>query len=232
MVKVTLGGQTLREVDRRTARLLGSLPEQGEVTASVVGWSDNEAGVVFALTPTYLMRISRGIQRVPLSSIKDFAVAGTKLRVQAGDVSLWIDVWDREQFKAFDEALHRFTGLEAQRPKPPPPKLGNDRITTFDHLPGHSVTRVLGPVSVLSGASGLTATTKGNTALDRATSQLREAAASLGANAVIGLNASAFGAAGGITGVLGGDAVGVLLIGTAVVVVQDDPAPPHEVSQG
>lgn len=51
------------------------------------------------------------------------------------------------------------------------------------------------------------------------------------ADAVVGLTSSAFGAAGGITSGFGGDAVGVLLIGTAVLVeplseVDSSPAGP------
>jgi hypothetical protein len=47
---------------------------------------------------------------------------------------------------------------------------------------------------------------------------LRKVAGSARANAIVGLHASTFGAHGGITNVLGGDAVGVLLMGTAVIV--------------
>ena len=50
---------------------------------------------------------------------------------------------------------------------------------------------------------------------------LRRSAARLGANAILGLRSSAFGAAGGITSAFGGDAVGVLLMGTAVTVEPD-----------
>ena len=66
--------------------------------------------------------------------------------------------------------------------------------------------------------SGWTASTKGRGALERAFPDLVTAAERLGANAVIGVQASTFGAAGGITSAFGGDAVGVLVLGTAVTI--------------
>jgi uncharacterized protein YbjQ (UPF0145 family) len=99
-------------------------------------------------------------------------------------------------------------------------------VTTLPHLPGYSIVRALGPVSVLSGSSGFTATSKGNTALNAAMKSLRDAAGGMRANAIVGLNASAFGAAGGITSAFGGDAVGVLLVGTAVLVEPEKTPPP------
>ena len=101
-------------------------------------------------------------------------------------------------------------------------RVQSDYITTLQALPGHTITEVLGPVSVLSGSAGLTATEKGRAALSTAMRQLSDAATEMGANAVVGLIASTFGAGGGITSVFGGDAVGVLLLGTAVVVEPDD----------
>lgn len=96
--------------------------------------------------------------------------------------------------------------------------LAPDRITTLAELPGHRIVRVHGPVSVLTGSSGLTATSKGNAALSAALGSLAQEAALMRANAIVGLTGSAFGAAGGITSAFGGDAVGVMLLGTAVTV--------------
>ena len=48
--------------------------------------------------------------------------------------------------------------------------------------------------------------------------KLGRSAAAAGGNAIVGLRHSTFGAGGGITNALGGDAVGVMLIGTAVTV--------------
>jgi uncharacterized protein YbjQ (UPF0145 family) len=95
-------------------------------------------------------------------------------------------------------------------------------VVTLQSLPGHRIVKVLGPVSMLSGSSGLTATVKGQAAVGTAMQQLVVAAAGMGANAVVGLTASTFGAGGGITSAFGGDAVGVLLLGTAVIVEPDD----------
>ena len=44
-----------------------------------------------------------------------------------------------------------------------------------------------------------------------------------GANAVVGLTGNTFGAGGGITSAIGGDAVGVLLMGTAVQIEEKQP---------
>lgn len=94
-------------------------------------------------------------------------------------------------------------------------------VTTLQSLPGHRTVAVLGVVSELSATSGWTATSKGGTALENAMLQLRRTAASMGANAILGVVASSFGAGGGITNMLGGDAVGVLLLGTAVATELD-----------
>lgn len=92
------------------------------------------------------------------------------------------------------------------------------RIVTLPNLPGHRIVTVHGVVTGMGSLSGWTATSKGQGAIDRAFPELLEAATRLGANAIVGLSGAPFGAAGGITNVLGGDAVGVLLMGTAVTV--------------
>lgn len=93
-----------------------------------------------------------------------------------------------------------------------------DMMTTLASLPGYRTVEVLGVVTELSATSGLTATMKGTSALTAAMAALRDSAAAMGATAILGLTACAFGAAGGITSAFGGDAVGVLLMGTAVMV--------------
>jgi uncharacterized protein YbjQ (UPF0145 family) len=92
------------------------------------------------------------------------------------------------------------------------------RVTTLQALPGHRTTRVLGVVTALAAASGTTAGAKGNDALNKGIGELLTQAQARGANAVLGLTSSTFGAGGGITSAFGGDAVGVLLLGTAAVV--------------
>ena len=98
-------------------------------------------------------------------------------------------------------------------------------ITTLQALPGFRVTALLGVVNELTSASGWTAASKGNSALSAAMEGLNRSAKAMGANAVIGLSATTFGAHGGITSGFGGDAVGVLLLGTAVVVAADSANP-------
>lgn len=94
-------------------------------------------------------------------------------------------------------------------------------VCTTDVIPGHRIVSVLGIVTELSANSGWTATSKGNTALAESLQRLRLTAAGMGANAIVGLCGSPFGARGGVTSVVGGDAVGVLLLGTAVVAEPD-----------
>ena len=97
------------------------------------------------------------------------------------------------------------------------------RMTTLPGVPSCRITAVLGVATELTSASGWTAATKGNIALDAGLSGLNRTAKAMGANAVVGLVASTFGAHGGLTAGFGGDAVGVLLMGTAVV-VEDEPS--------
>lgn len=105
--------------------------------------------------------------------------------------------------------------------------LSRSRVVTLSELPGHRITKVHGVVSGVGALSGWTAAEKGRGAVDRAFPDLLASAQQLGANAVIGLQGSPFGAGGGITNMLGGDAVGVLLIGTAVTAIPiENEAPP------
>jgi hypothetical protein len=98
------------------------------------------------------------------------------------------------------------------------------RIITLDNLPGHRVLAVLGLVTELTSASGWTAASKGSAALDQALPGLAKQAAARGANAIVGFNATTFGAHGGLTSGFGGDAVGILLMGTAVLVAPTEAA--------
>ncbi len=98
-------------------------------------------------------------------------------------------------------------------------------VTTLAEIPGHRIVQSHGVVTELAATSGFTATSKGTIAMDIAMENLRRSAARSAANAIVGLHSSAFGAAGGITSAFGGDAVGVLLVGTAVT-VEADVGPP------
>lgn len=129
-------------------------------------------------------------------------------------------------YEALDEIS---TALGGPTPGPLPTILeavGSDRVVTLSELPGHRIERVHGVVSGIASLSGWTAASKGRGALDMAFPELLNSAARQGANAVVGLQATTFAAAGGITNMLGGDAVGVLLIGTAVTVIPE--AEPEE----
>lgn len=95
-------------------------------------------------------------------------------------------------------------------------------VCTTASLHGHTISAVLGIVTELSATSGFTATSKGNIALADALLRLRVSAAALGANAVVGVSGGPFAARGGVTNALGGDAVGILLMGTAVLVEPAD----------
>lgn len=101
-------------------------------------------------------------------------------------------------------------------------QIGMDRMTTLPDFPGYVITKVHGVVTELSSNSGWTAATKGNNALDDAMFSLRNSAEQMSANAVVGLSATTFAANGGITNIVGGDAVGVLLLGTAVTIALAD----------
>ena len=98
-------------------------------------------------------------------------------------------------------------------------------MTTLPSLPGWQIVESHGVVTELAATWGTTAEAKGNSALDDALRTLAGAANQLGANAIVGLAGSTFGARGGITSGFGGDAVGVLLMGTAVT-VEPVEAPP------
>jgi len=106
--------------------------------------------------------------------------------------------------------------------EPPSPSIkllqpvSSTHVTTLATLPGFRITKVFGLVSEVGATSGFTASTKGTNALSITTEQLRRSATAMGANAIVGLQGSPFGAGGGITSAFGGDAVGVLLMGTAV----------------
>ena len=95
------------------------------------------------------------------------------------------------------------------------------RIVTLDHLPGYRVKEVLGLVTELASASGWTAESKGNQALGGALTGLVDSAFTLGGNAILGVKVATFGAHGGLTSGFGGDAVGVCITGTVVIVEND-----------
>ncbi len=96
-----------------------------------------------------------------------------------------------------------------------------ERITSLDAVPGRTVDRSLGAVTVIAAGGGWTAEHRGREALERAMSEIGAAAGRRGADAVVGLSVSAFGARSSVAA-LNGDAIGIVLLGTAVVL---EPAP-------
>lgn len=85
-------------------------------------------------------------------------------------------------------------------------------------IAGYSIKENLGIATELTSASGWTASAKGNSALNRAFYGFVRNSSRMGGNAIVSVSISTFGAAGGITSMVGGDAVGVLITGTVVIV--------------
>lgn len=93
-------------------------------------------------------------------------------------------------------------------------------VTTLPTVPGYRIVEVRSVVTELSATPGTSAESKGNAALAAALRGIRATARGThGANAIVGLSASVFAAH--AVGIGAGDAVGVLLTGTAVVVEPD-----------
>jgi uncharacterized protein YbjQ (UPF0145 family) len=183
-----------------------------------------------AFTPTTLVVASTSLVRDAWDAEYRFVMNAElrdhTCRVQVFGVTTDLEFPDAGQAASFHAELQRRRPAERRRPARVDP-VPAQRVTTLPALPGYRIVRVVGAITELSATSGFTATSKGTSALDNAMRSLRLTAAESGANAIVGLAGSAFGAAGGITSAFGGDAVGVLLIGTAVVVEADDqPRPP------
>jgi uncharacterized protein YbjQ (UPF0145 family) len=132
-----------------------------------------------------------------------------------------VEVWNRSFSSLPVQLADDRTEAERDFAGEQPSSLSGPFVTTLPFLPGFRTVRSLGVVSELGAASGFTATMKGEDAVAKATSAMRSQALNMGANAILGLSASTFAAGGGITNVFGGDAVGVLFLGTAVVVERD-----------
>jgi len=90
-------------------------------------------------------------------------------------------------------------------------------VTTLQALDGQQVVESFGVVTSISSSAGRGAQAKGSIAMESAMVSLRRAAGDRGANAVVGLQVAPFAAS---VGGNFGDAVGILLAGTAVRVEQ------------
>lgn len=185
-------------------------------------WDGKPAAVGFSASQLHVVRHGWGNDAsAPLAFVQISERGPRERRVMCYGMDATVAFQDAQTATMFDaEAAKRQVSarIEAQT------MVAGDRMVTTAELPGFRITQVVGAVSELSATSGLTATMKGNDALDDAMTKLRRTAFEAGANAVVGLTASVFGAKGGVTSAFGGDAVGVLLMGTAVVVEASDPA--------
>jgi uncharacterized protein YbjQ (UPF0145 family) len=88
-------------------------------------------------------------------------------------------------------------------------------VSTIEAIPGYEIVEHHGVVGTVASTAGKKAGSKGFESLQSAQLALREGAWNQGANAIVGVHAAPFGASMG--GVMG-DAVGVLLLGTAVTI--------------
>jgi uncharacterized protein YbjQ (UPF0145 family) len=92
-------------------------------------------------------------------------------------------------------------------------------VTTLPELPGYVIVKTHGIVADVGTGAGKVARAKGVEAFQAALNGVRWSAASKGANAIVGLQVSMFGAS--IGGAMG-DAAGATLMGTAVTVRPQD----------
>lgn len=156
-----------------------------------------EAG---AVTPMQ-QRARNGKESERIALARDSSIPQDVLDILLVDKSMLV----REQ--AQKESKRR-----GQGGKPAPPLL----MVSTDSLPGYTITKVLGLVSSVDSDAVWTASSKGQNALDASIAALVAQAKSINADAIIGLHMAAYGARGGVTSMVGGDAVGVIVWGTAV----------------
>jgi uncharacterized protein YbjQ (UPF0145 family) len=97
-----------------------------------------------------------------------------------------------------------------------PPPIAPEFVTTLPELPGYVTVAAHGIVADIGTGFGRTARNKAVDSFTDALNGVRWSAASKGANAIVGLQISNFGASQGGAGF--GDAVGTTLLGTAVTV--------------
>ena len=98
-----------------------------------------------------------------------------------------------------------------------------DMVTTLSTIPNFRIVEHVGFVSALTSnvslMPGSTVSKQGNSALSQAMFELMASAGQLGANAIVGVQTSAYSAT---KGSLGGDSVGILVTGSAVIVDELD----------
>lgn len=182
---------------------------------------------LLAITDLDLILATHGrVESWKLRQLRNVRLVGGDLRINLyGEPSVTLRA--RPTGSRTAQAAGRIlAGISMARPRPaerPTSSLAffpvsAEMVVTLPSMPGCDVIRVHGVVTALGSNSGWTASAKGANALHKAMEDLRLQAGQMGANAILGLTTSAFGANGGITDIVGGDAVGVLLSGTAVTV--------------
>jgi uncharacterized protein YbjQ (UPF0145 family) len=209
---------SLKNVHRQVSRQLDELATEVVVEAAASGFASGIGNVVLLLTPDHLLALDgKQVRAIEIGSVTNVSAEGISAR--DGFELDWYH-FTRAEHNSFMNTVADRAGIHRVGEAPVPVHLSIDpeKVTTLQTLPGYETIRALGVVSELGAASGFTAGSKGATALERAMSALRGRAEELGANAIVALSASTFGAGGGITSAFGGDAVGVLLMGSAVMV--------------
>jgi hypothetical protein len=214
----------LKNVHRHVARQLDELSTDVHVEAAASGFAAGLGNVVLLLTLEQLLILDgKQVREVDIGSINHVSAQGISGR--DGFKLDWYH-YTRLDHDTFMNAVADLAGTYrlGEEPVPIDASIDPDHVTTLQCLPGYKTIRALGVVSELGAASGFTASSKGATALERAMFAISRSAEALGANAIVALSASSFGAGGGITSAFGGDAVGVLLVGSAVTVEPLTPA--------
>jgi hypothetical protein len=198
-----------------------AFPRSGEaVVAAESGNSGNDSNVALIVTSTTVVLVgNKETQQMALRDVSEVSSDG--LTGVDGATLPFRAFYGFRQIRIMNAvaAAAGVAGLPEPSAIDRPAAVDPRHVSTLHSLPGHTTTEVLGVVTELSATSGLTATIKGGSALQNAMELLRQTAGIMGANAILGLSGSTFGAGGGITSAFGGDAVGVLLLGTAAKVV-------------
>ncbi|MGI9085382.1 MAG: hypothetical protein ACR2FE_08820 [Aeromicrobium sp.] len=95
------------------------------------------------------------------------------------------------------------------------PAIPREFVTTLQAIPGYVIESHLGVIAIVVATAGMSAQEKATHSISESMKQLRTVGLNRGGNAVLGLHMGPFGAS--IGGVMG-DAVGMVLLGTLVVV--------------
>jgi uncharacterized protein YbjQ (UPF0145 family) len=187
-------------LDRPRAKLQQKLRRAGAWPADQIfecTWKGAPAAAAFAGENLAIVGTGFGREMGAPSRIARLAERdGAECRVQCDGMDAILVFANEDQASRFESELTTHRPPPAQRPTN---TIASERVTTLPNLPGYRIVRVLGAITELSATSGFTAAMKGNAALDEAMQNLRATATVRGANAIVGLAASVFGAKGGVT---------------------------------